>query len=219
MSFPSKMSSRRRSRSALSAGAEADSGHSIGASDEESAAKCLRGEGARRASSAGQASDPTAPRVDGSEHGHASDSAAGEELAATGHHSPLRECSPSCQRRRAATAPNHPFQRSRKVWWTSLISDFPCKPSFSASTCNPSKKMFLQTFCFPIDLGTSVYLIYIRHIQRFYCSFIVPFIVPKTTPQLAGRIEAMIDRATSQSSRSLQPRRKFQDWRSQAQIP
>ena len=80
------MSSRRRSRSALSAGAEADSGHSIGASDEESAAKCLRGEGARRASSAGQASDPTAPRVDGSEHGHASDSAAGEELAATGGH-------------------------------------------------------------------------------------------------------------------------------------
>ena len=51
-----------------------------------------------------------------------------------------------------------------------------------------------------------------------YKDFIVPFFVPKTTPQLAGRIEAMIDRATSQSSRSLQPRREFQDRRSQAQM-
>jgi hypothetical protein len=35
-------------------------------------------------------------------------------------HSPLKEFNPSRQRRQAATAPNHPFQRSCKVWWTSL---------------------------------------------------------------------------------------------------
>ena len=35
-------------------------------------------------------------------------------------HSPLKEFSSSRQRRQAATAPNHPFQRSCKVWWTSL---------------------------------------------------------------------------------------------------
>ena len=81
-----------------------------------------------------------------------------------------------------------------------------------------SSTSFVVPLLPPINLGMLLYHIYIRHIQRFYCSFIVPFFVPKTTPQLAGRIEAMIDRATSQSSRSLQPRREFQDRRSQAQM-
>ena len=90
------MTSRRRARPAPSAAAEAVPGDATHELDGGDAAKRHHTEGAGLVPSADRADDAPAPRVDCSEHGSASDSAAGEELAATGGHGEhLQETPPS----------------------------------------------------------------------------------------------------------------------------
>ena len=80
------MSSRRRCRSTPSDEAEATFGDQSRASDDGGASKRHHGVGAGLDLSAVRTGDAPALHVDDSEHGNASDPAAGEEMAATGGH-------------------------------------------------------------------------------------------------------------------------------------
>ena len=73
-----------------------------------------------------------------------------------------------------------------------FISDLPCKPSFSASTCKPSKEMFLQTFLAPSCLiaERTARTIQAPQTRLLHTLFTIKTVMkPKTLPaELLGRV-------------------------------